>query len=605
MNATVGRSRFLPWLILFVVVAENYRKTNLWCCSALSSSSPSSPSSSSASVSTFPTTRLLSTTKSQLAILDGGEWNSVQSILQDEWKAALTDSRTRGDTIRSTKYGYMKVVTGRDSDDCRVVAMQCLEDDKEDINIVYNIVYQDSVAMIPDKISDEDAIATYVIALSCVHCALPKLENVGGGTDSIATGKAVVLGCSEVACFAAEGLASLGIEVFLVNNKGTANVKNRKIQVITPAIGSSDVGFSAHVGQFDSLVDTIGNERSSSLSMDDPIGDNDFYDIGLSFGSSVLQLLRNRHNCQTYVSTFTNCQQVVANEGIFGGPGKAEQYCEKIGNLSILRKNKDSRLLPPPKSLGNTIETLLKAGTIFTEKQRRKLCSKKSNAIRGWSLADFWEATSWPRDASGTGTIRFGLPVRDDPTEEDVEVEFMISESPYRQEQARAVSTDSDYDDIGDFGLKEAKKSASSQNRAFQNNPYVLNVLGVDGLQSEIVDTKMDCIMFMSAKFCKTCRTINPLYTRMARLHQERDGTTVSFVKAEASGESGKALGRHLSVQAVPSFVLFREGRQFGVPLSVSKLPSRKIDRALELLETGAPWDGSILDEDEPSSSSS
>ena len=95
------------------------------------------------------------------------------------------------------------------------------------------------------------------------------------------------------------------------------------------------------------------------------------------------------------------------------------------------------------------------------------------------------------------------------------------------------------------------------------------------------------------------------MYTRMARLNQESDSSNISFVKAETSGEMGKALGRYLSVQAVPAFVLFRNGEQFGVPLSVSKLPSKKIDRALDLLASGAPWDGSILDaEDETESSS-
>jgi thiol-disulfide isomerase/thioredoxin len=375
------------------------------------------------------------------------------------------------------------------------------------------------------------------------------------------------------------------------------------VQVIQPAVGNSDVGFSSHVGQFDALVDTIGNERSSSLTMEDPVIDDDFFDAGLSFGSSVLQLLKTRHNCHKYISTLTYCQEVVANEGIFGGPGKAEQFSQKVGNLSYLRTSRDCWALQPPKSLGSTVESLMKSGIVFTENQRRKMCSKKSDAVRGWSLADFWEATSWPRDSSGTGTVRYGFPVREEPRED--EIERMISEAPYRQDQAKAVSKEEDYDEIGDFDLKEAKKSVSPKNRAIQNNPYVLNVLGVEGLQSEIVDTKMNCIMFMSAKFCKTCRTINPLYTRMARLNQENDDTKVSFVKAEASGEAGKALGRHLSVQAVPSFVLFREGRQFGVPLSVSKLPSRKIDRVLELLKTGAPWDGSILDEDEPSTSSS
>jgi thiol-disulfide isomerase/thioredoxin len=374
------------------------------------------------------------------------------------------------------------------------------------------------------------------------------------------------------------------------------------VQVVKPSVGSSGTGFCAHLGHFDALVDTLGNERSNSLSMDDPLDDDgDFYDIGISFGPSVLQLLKTRHNCHKYISTYTHSQEMVANEGIFGGPGKTDMYSEKVGNLAFLAQSKDSQPLLPPKSIGNTLEKLLGNGVIFAEKQREKIASKKSKAVRGWTLTDFWESTSWPRDSSGTGTVRYGLPVREELGEED---EFMISESPYRQEQARAVVDQDDVDEIGDFGLKEAKKSSSVKNQAIQNNPYVLNVLGVEGMRSEIVENQMDCIMFLSAKFCKTCRTINPMYTRMARMSQENDNSNVSFVKAEASGEMGKALGRYLSVQAVPAFVLFRNGEQFGTPLSVSKLPSKKIDRALELLASGAPWDDSILDDENEKTSS-
>jgi hypothetical protein len=204
----VGRSNPRKRLLLFLIPYVSHLQY-LWdsrwfcCCQALTSPSTSVSTS-------YPTKSLLSVGKSQLAVLDGGEWNSVQTILRDEWKTT------------PTKYGYMKVVAGRDEENRRVVAMQCLGDDNN-----MNIVYHDTVAVIPDKISDDDAIATYVTAFSCVHCALPRLENVGGGQDSIATGKAVVLGCSDLACFAANGLASLGIEVYLVNNKGSAKVTHR------------------------------------------------------------------------------------------------------------------------------------------------------------------------------------------------------------------------------------------------------------------------------------------------------------------------------------------------------------------------------------------
>ena len=63
---------------------------------------------------------------------------------------------------------------------------------------------------------------------------------------------------------------------------------------------------------------------------------------------------------------------------------------------------------------------------------------QKSEAIRGWTLADFWEQTSWPRDSSGTSNTRYGLPVRDDPYEE-TDARFLVSESPFRRENFQRV----------------------------------------------------------------------------------------------------------------------------------------------------------------------
>jgi hypothetical protein len=165
---------------------------------------------------------LASIKKAQLAVLDGAEWNSVQSILKEEKRFLQQSSSAATTPMATTKYGYMKVVAGRDAENRRVVGMQCMGGNGNDNE---SVVYQDSIAVIPDKVSDTDAISTYISSLSAVHCAVPKCENVGGGDDSITTGKVVVLGSSDLACFAAEGLASLGVEVYMINNKGNANVK--------------------------------------------------------------------------------------------------------------------------------------------------------------------------------------------------------------------------------------------------------------------------------------------------------------------------------------------------------------------------------------------
>ena len=79
-------------------------------------------------------------------------------------------------------------------------------------------LHKDSVAVIPDGVSDTDAIATMMASLSAVHCALPISENVGGSADaSIISGKAVVVGGGEYATFAADALATLGADVYQVS----------------------------------------------------------------------------------------------------------------------------------------------------------------------------------------------------------------------------------------------------------------------------------------------------------------------------------------------------------------------------------------------------
>jgi hypothetical protein len=220
---------------------------------------------------------------------------------------------------------------------------------------------------------------------------------------------------------------------------------------------------------------------------------------------------------------------------------------------------------------------------IFSEQQRKKV-QQKSNIVRGWSLGDFWEQTSWPKDSAGTGSVRYGLPVVED---RDLDEEPLLSAAPGRPQRL-----DKTYEEFDPDGKVKPAPTPD------QENPFVRNVAGVSGMQDEIMDASKDSILFLSARFCKTCKTISPLYTRMARMSKDADSSTL-FAKAETSGPWGKELGRFLEVDAVPAFVLFRDGKRYGSPLSVSRLPSKKIERAIELLESGADWDPSILKEEQ------
>jgi hypothetical protein len=55
----------------------------------------------------------------------------------------------------------------------------------------------------------------------------------------------------------------------------------------------------------------------------------------------------------------------------------------------------------------------------------------------------------------------------------------------------------------------------------------------------------------------------------------------------EASGRDGKMLGRALGVNSVPTFILFRKGKPFGKPISVNRLPSEKLETAINYLKEG------------------
>ena len=91
------------------------------------------------------------------------------------------------------------------------------------------------------------------------------------------------------------------------------------MEIVGPAVGVDGTGFSEYMGQFDALLDTIGNERpldpltyrpiinvDADKGSKDGDGDDDDDDKNNSFSlfsnessNSVLNLLKSRHNCHT------------------------------------------------------------------------------------------------------------------------------------------------------------------------------------------------------------------------------------------------------------------------------------------------------------------
>jgi hypothetical protein len=212
-----------------------------------------------------------------------------------------------------------------------------------------------------------------------------------------------------------------------------------------------------------------------------------------SIGCMFLDFLHS----SSYVSTMTHSQSLVAKEGILGGPRQADEYAKRVGQQSFVKGNPDCQPLYPWSNLGSTVESLLDAGILFSGKTRDKLY-QKSKSVRGWTLGDFWEQSTWPRDSSGSAQIRFGLPVVDDP---NLDEELMIAEAPLRPGTGvkRQASTYESFDFSNkDDYLEDAPPTP------VQENPFVYQVAGVQGVKAEIMEQESDCILFLSAKFCKT-----------------------------------------------------------------------------------------------------
>jgi len=290
----------------------------------------------------------------------------------------------------------------------------------------------------------------------------------------------------------------------------------------------------------------------------------------------------------------TKAQSIVNQEGVFFGPGKVKNYFQDIQKTISNQPTKFQSIVPPP-SFGMTVETLLEKGIIYKNKNDFLAEGNKKTSnpltLRGWSLKDFMEVSMWPQDSSGGGSrqVRFGLPVLDDEfTYLDQDEDNMISAPP----------PDAD----AKFFEKEAweegvAKEKQKRDDADERNPYVEKITGGKGLHAKIVKDQRDCVLFLSATFCRTCKSINPKFTTMARsaMEKERNDDVESpgilYAKADTTGDVGRDLGRLLKVDAVPAFQLFRNGKQFGPPLSISKLPSKKLDIAIALLESGFEWD--------------
>ena len=268
-----------------------------------------------------------------------------------------------------------------------------------------------------------------------------------------------------------------------------------------------------------------------------------------------------------YISTMNRSQRIVRDEGLMFGRNEADQYVKLISSELTFKSTQQScKSIQPPRHFGTaTLEPLLKSKVLYKNYKARS-----EVLIQGWSLKDYWELTSWPRDSTGGANVRYGFPVLDELNS------IFGSEKESTAQQSVSVP-------------KPPK--APVDEYAGKKNPYVTNIDTIKDLDTKILDPKVDSVLFLSTTFCRTCKYLTPKYTRIARMGEENEEDGTVYAKANVGSKEGKRISRLLGVDAVPAFVLFQDGKRYGDTLSISKLPSKKLDLALEFMKSGKKWD--------------
>ena len=555
---------------------------------SLSSSSTSASSSSTTLVrleATAKSAPSTTTTHYYSTLLDGPCWTSLQA----RWASTNNNNDPKKKNQQASKVGQLQLVTGLLSDDgTRVIGMPVPKEENDhndhDVGVSLQsgeVLQADSVARLPSQLSADQAAVTYAHVLTHVHSVLSVVEGVGGSPSStVATPPrhVVIVGGNVDAIHAAQALHRLGSDVTVVSTTSpkvqplsstTDNNNNNKatLTVTDPSMG--DVGFAQALGTFDALLDTLGNEQGSL----DPTS------------SSVVALLKERHGCATYISTCTHAQELMAKEGVLWGPGKVKHY------HSQLLSSTTTTMVAPPPHIGATVQTLLQAGLVWTAQNSAKQRQEQPSTpqVRSWDLARYMETTLWPSDNRGTATTRYGFPVPgttsfDDNDEDEDDDEEMILEPPLTAGRISTTTSDND------------RTSSTSGTTIVSKSPYIRRMDTVRELQ-RIEEEQLDCVLFLSAKFCRACKKVQLPYNTMARRRHNQEAssqdddnnkTSLVFCQAEASGHAGKLVGRALGIDAVPTFVLYRQGQRYGDPLSITRLPSSQLEQALEALLDGS-----------------
>ena len=308
-----------------------------------------------------------------------------------------------------------------------------------------------------------------------------------------------------------------------------------------------------------------------------------------------------------YVSTVTRSQRFVLEEGILFARDPVLNYQKMIENdpeiLSTTTSSSSSsassssenyQLLPPPRNFGKTLQSLLDNRIIYpTDRNENGNHGRKQAFVRGCSFPDYAEIEIWPQDSTEGAAVRFGFPGIRELTLE-ARMDSMIGSFDTTASKS-ANANNSSSRNTADSDTSEEDQPKKKRKKI--ENPFVIDIESLNDISIEIRNAKKDAILFISAPYCRLCRTIGPQFNRMARLSKEELNSDLQFAKATTgTSKAMKQLTFTLQIDSVPTFVLFRKGERYGEPIGVTKLPSVKLNRAIEGLKTGKDWDPEILD---------
>lgn len=479
-------------------------------------------------------------------------------------------------------------------------------------------MYQDSIAIIPSKVSPSDAISTAATSLLGVHCS-SSVSSLQNQQQNAKPKKIVIVGGGDYAQFLTKALIGLGNQVSLVSarpnwslpspadmtsSKKVMKNKQELVEVLPPAVGPMALGFTMAIGEFDTLIDTLSDELGLGRALS--ILDNDI----VIKGGRFLERLQELHGCSNYLSTLTRSQQYVLNKGLMFSRNPVIRYQKEVEKLSTSKY----QVLPPPLVFGGTLQVLLDQGIVYSSDQNENGPHEtKSNFVRGWSLSDMTELKTWPREGAG----RFGFPVADLPVSSvprqysGVKLELENSSSiketlsiEVEDNKEATISNQSTHHDrveedsittenlmvatpklTANATIKVTKRP--SKESADINNPHVTTIQSVSDLNKQIIESKRNCILFLTASYCQKCKQITPKFNRIARIssessmqQQQHPNNKVLFATVDISnGPRGKQLGKLLGADKVPSVIVFRKGNRLKAGNGDNETSSTVVER--------------------------